>query len=197
MWLLWMACAVAGEIEVQTRMPMVVTVDGQIIEYLDGQTMVRATELKAGSHTVVVRNLVGKTIATKSVELAADVRVRMLHKAKTLTQTASAPMPQPNPPTTTPVLAGAMDGATFAALCDTIRGEAVDLVRKQQIETAAEANQFSTGQVVALLRFIDNDTSKGLAAKAFVGRLTDPQNAEIIASAFDNAATGAVAVSRF
>jgi hypothetical protein len=89
MW--WMmVAAMAGEIEVEMQTPVLFKVDGELVNDLGNVN--RATGLEAGAHTVTAENLLGRTVATLTVDVPADQRVLVRYARKKLTVVSTKPL---------------------------------------------------------------------------------------------------------
>lgn len=93
--------ALAGEIEVHAATPVLVKVDGAVLEYLEGTLIVRATELKAGRHSVELYSMGGHSLASSSVVVPIEERVtlswadgRLLEQSR---MSLNVPEPEPSP----------------------------------------------------------------------------------------------------
>src|SRR4051812_42296523 len=101
---LWLVSfAHAGEIQVLTRTPVVVAVDGQILQYPEGSTAVTASDLAGGAHLVEVRTMLGKPVANTTIDVPVNQQVRLQYADRTLTVLGSGmlprdPTPAPAPP---------------------------------------------------------------------------------------------------
>jgi len=78
--------AQAGEIQVITSNPVMVVVNGQILEYPEGSTSVTASGLSEGYHLVEIKTLFGKDILDYEVAVGATEQVRFKYKKKVLTE---------------------------------------------------------------------------------------------------------------
>lgn len=84
--------AVAGEIQVQTASPVLVKVDGQVLEYPENSMTVTARQLAGGTHSVEVAKLSGQSLASVNVNVPVDHQVRLQFKGNQLTVLGSGPM---------------------------------------------------------------------------------------------------------
>lgn len=86
------ATALAGEVQVQTSSPVIVKVDGQILEYPEGSMTVTARQLAGGTHSVEITSLTGRTLGSVNVNVPVDHQVRLQYQNKQLVVLGSGPM---------------------------------------------------------------------------------------------------------
>ncbi|MCB9764799.1 MAG: DUF4476 domain-containing protein [Alphaproteobacteria bacterium] len=92
------APAQAGEIQVLTATPVLVKVDGQVLEYPEGSMTVTAPGLAGGAHLIEISSLTGKPITALRVDVPVHEQLRMQYKQKTLSVLGSGPLPGATPP---------------------------------------------------------------------------------------------------
>ena len=80
--LLSLPFARAGEIMVVLTSPVLLSVDGRILDNPDGLPQVVAADLAAGSYHVEARNLGGKRFAESTVTIGADEQIRLRYSQK-------------------------------------------------------------------------------------------------------------------
>lgn len=90
--LLFLSTALAGEIQVQASSPVVVTVDGQTLDFGDGM-VASAMNLAGGLHEVRVTTTGGELLAEKKVDVPVDHEVRMKYANRALRITGEGQMP--------------------------------------------------------------------------------------------------------
>ena len=78
--------AAAGDLQITTAVPVVVFVDSKAETYRPGSLTVIVRGLGDGDHEVVVRNLLGKQVASMTVAIDADEEVRLTYRKKTITE---------------------------------------------------------------------------------------------------------------
>ena len=90
--LLLISLAQAGEIQVQAASPVVVTVDGQMLDFGDGM-VATAMDLAGGLHEVRVTTTGGELLAEKKVDVPVDHQVRMKYANRALRITGEGQLP--------------------------------------------------------------------------------------------------------
>jgi len=145
--LLLCAAALAGEIQVTVATPMGVFIDGQPREYDPGLMQVTARDVATGTHTVTVRNMLGKRIAELSIEVPADLQVRLHYAKKQLSVVGSAPLSGAATPSQAVTDAAVAVGAMADAVAG-MMGAAEDLANAVDASSASapapDANADST-----------------------------------------------------
>lgn len=85
--LLLASLAQAGEIVVTMGLPVVVSVDGQVLQLQPGAgAQVKARNLDEGAHVVEARSAFGKLLAAYEVEVGAEELVRLRYQRKAFTE---------------------------------------------------------------------------------------------------------------
>src|SRR5690348_9917599 len=96
---LWLvSLAHAGEIQVLTRTPVLVVVDGQILQYPEGSMAVTASDLAGGAHLIEVRSVIGKPIVSTTLDVPVNQQVRLQYADRTITVLGSGMLPRDSTP---------------------------------------------------------------------------------------------------
>lgn len=94
LWCLLSGIALGADLQVIRDVPVVVTVDGTLMEEEGDGGSVIARGLTGGRHLVVVRNVVGRTVAEMEVDLVATEVTRLLFRGRVLSVVGSGPLGQ-------------------------------------------------------------------------------------------------------
>lgn len=86
--------ALGAELQVIRDTPVVITIDGALMEEDGDGGSVYARDLPGGRHLVIVRNVVGRTVAEMEVDLVADEVTRLRFRGKVLSVVGSGPIGQ-------------------------------------------------------------------------------------------------------
>jgi hypothetical protein len=76
--------AFAGKLEVRTEKPVILLIDNEPVDFLEGRMDIMTAPLRDGSHLVEVRNLMGKRITELEVKVPHDQIVRVDYADKRL-----------------------------------------------------------------------------------------------------------------
>jgi hypothetical protein len=153
---------------------------------------VTAADLAGGTHEVQIKTLLGKLVTRATVDVPVDQQVRFEYAAKTLTQTGSGALPQ-RPAVVVveaPASSRAMGSAAYSALLGELQGASFDRDRLERARAAAASNGFTCAQVAGLLRTFQFDAERLNAAEALAPRAVDPENAALVAGAFEFSTNG-------
>ncbi len=108
--------ASAGQIKVSVSTPVVITVDGQLLNYGAGSMSATAYRLGGGTHEVKVANLFGKVITKMTVDLKPTEEVRVNYSRKTLSIVGRGEAADAAPPVQQTDPASVVEGAANAAV---------------------------------------------------------------------------------
>ncbi|MCA9566834.1 MAG: DUF4476 domain-containing protein [Myxococcales bacterium] len=188
-----LAAAMAGDLNVVTPPDAEVYVDRAIVAPRQDGSHV-AHRLQPGMHEIEIR--VGRRMVDNLwVEVPGDALVRVEWAPGPTGAVFSVFAPtggdalarphHPERPDRPPPGPRPMDPPDFDAFLRSVRESSFDTSRMGLIQTAIAHNHFLAEQVAALLRPFDFDSKRAEVACLLAPRTLDPQNAHVIAGAFD------------
>lgn len=83
----------AGEIQIQASSPVLITVDGQMVDFPEGQIVGTALDLAGGRHEVRVTTVKGELLAEETYDLKFDHQLRLKYANRAIREIGRGRMP--------------------------------------------------------------------------------------------------------
>ncbi|HJN72617.1 MAG TPA: DUF4476 domain-containing protein [Myxococcota bacterium] len=211
--LFFLSTALAGEVQVQASSPVVVTIDGEVLDF--GDTMVAsALDLAGGLHEVRVTTAGGELLAEKKVDVPVDHQVRLKYANRALRVTGEGQLPnmaktevvdlhagvsplglsvnvsfdetEGRPPPVEPPLGPPqpMDAAAFTKLVAAVQGESFSSDQLDLVRSAATSHHFTCVQVAQLVELLSFGSDQVEVVRILRPRVVDPENSYVLNEQF-------------